>query len=63
MRLPPVSLSLGMSGCTVSAQVNNPFIWTKNDDGIDPRYMSYMIGRRRRLSYGPEYMFRLNVQF
>ncbi len=58
-----VAHRLGMSGCTVSAQVNNPFIWTKNSDGIDPRYMANMVGRSRRLKYGPEYMFRLNVQF
>ena len=54
---------LGLKSCTVSAQVHDPLIWTRNNDGIDPRYMGSMIGMRRSLKYGPEYMFRLNVQF
>jgi hypothetical protein len=54
---------IGVGACTLSAQVHDPLLWTRNNDGIDPRCMSSMTGFRRALKYGPEYMFRLNIQF
>ncbi|MDL2319778.1 SusC/RagA family TonB-linked outer membrane protein [Alistipes sp. OttesenSCG-928-B03] len=54
---------IGMRDCSISAQVANPFIWWANDDDVDPRYVSHMIGVDRTLKYGPEYMLKLNIQF
>jgi TonB-linked SusC/RagA family outer membrane protein len=53
----------GAGGCTVSAQVSNPFCWAFNGEGIDPRYVSSMTGYQRTLKYGPEYMLKLNIDF
>jgi TonB-linked SusC/RagA family outer membrane protein len=53
----------GVKGCVVYAQVSNPFCWAFNGEGIDPRYVSSMVGYQRTLKYGPEYMLKLNIDF
>lgn len=61
----PLSLmqNLGIRECMLSAQVANPFCWAFNNKGIDPRYVASMVGYKRTLKYGPEYMLKLNISF
>lgn len=63
-RLPAKILKdLGLRECMLSAQVANPFCWTFNGEGVDPRYIKSMVGGGRTLKYGPEYMLKLNISF
>jgi TonB-linked SusC/RagA family outer membrane protein len=54
---------MGIGGCSVGAQVANPYCWTANKDGVDPRYITSMAGYGRSLRYGAEYMLKLAVNF
>ena len=59
----PVLNNLGISQCMFSFQVSNPCCWAFNKRGVDPRYISSMVGGGRTLKYGPEYMLKLNISF
>lgn len=61
----PITLmkQLRLRECVLSTQVANPFCWAFNGKGMDPRYMTSMVGGKRSLKYGPEYMLKLSVSF
>lgn len=54
---------LGIGGVRLTAQIANPCVILFNKEGIDPRYTSYATGYTRSVKYGPEYSFKLNINF
>lgn len=54
---------LGIAGARLSLQIANPCVILFNKEGIDPRYTSYATGYARSVKYGPEYSFKLNINF
>lgn len=59
----PKSVLKKLKGVTISTQVSNPFCFAFNKEGVDPRYVTSMVGYKRSLKYGPEYSLKLNIDF
>lgn len=58
-----INRQLGIRGCLIGIQVANPFCWTANNEGVDPRFMKNMTGYKRSLKYGADYLLKLNIDF